>query len=258
MAIDKVTIRSIEECSANAWPSLQTVNYDGWILRFAETYTRRANSVSPFGAGVRALDDKIAYCEALYASRGQETVFKVTEASEPAQLDDRLAERGYVGLPHTSVQLCDLGSVPETSETISITPQATTDWIRASVLYSGDETLDPHKIAIRERILGNVVLPTAFGTVYNGERIASVGMAVLDRGFVGLFSIATAPDLRKQGYGTRVVRGLLNWGKRSGALQAYLQVLPNNVNAIRLYASIGFNEAYRYWYRVKALPTQSG
>ena len=33
-------IRLIEELSLNAWPALQTVLYDGWVLRFADGYTR--------------------------------------------------------------------------------------------------------------------------------------------------------------------------------------------------------------------------
>jgi hypothetical protein len=33
-------IQEIEEISLNAWPSLQQILYDGWILRFANGYTK--------------------------------------------------------------------------------------------------------------------------------------------------------------------------------------------------------------------------
>jgi hypothetical protein len=42
-----MTVRQFEELTINTWPSLQTCCYDGWILRFARGYTRRANSVYP-------------------------------------------------------------------------------------------------------------------------------------------------------------------------------------------------------------------
>ena len=40
-------IRTLEELSMNALPALQTMLYGGWVLRFANGYTRRANSINP-------------------------------------------------------------------------------------------------------------------------------------------------------------------------------------------------------------------
>ena len=42
-------IKVLEEVMLNALPSLNTMYYDGWNLRFAEGYTNRANSVNVFG-----------------------------------------------------------------------------------------------------------------------------------------------------------------------------------------------------------------
>lgn len=73
-------IRLIEELSLTAWPALQAVYDGGWVLRFADGYTRRANSVNPLYSSVEDADTKIRRCEALYVSHGLSTVFKITPA----------------------------------------------------------------------------------------------------------------------------------------------------------------------------------
>ena len=71
-------IRKIEELSMNAWPSLQTKLYDGWVLRFSDGYTRRANSVNPIYESKIVLDEKIDFCEKEYEQRNLPTLFKLT------------------------------------------------------------------------------------------------------------------------------------------------------------------------------------
>jgi len=53
-------IQLYEELSLNAHPSLQTQVYDGWILRYANGYTSRANSINPLYQSTLDLQEKIA------------------------------------------------------------------------------------------------------------------------------------------------------------------------------------------------------
>jgi hypothetical protein len=43
--------RILEELSLGAWPARSAVFHDGWVLRFADGYTRRANSVNLIARG---------------------------------------------------------------------------------------------------------------------------------------------------------------------------------------------------------------
>jgi hypothetical protein len=70
--------RRIEESSLGAWPALLDSDFDGWRLRFADGYTRRANSITPLSPSRLALEDKIAACECLYAERGLPAIFRLT------------------------------------------------------------------------------------------------------------------------------------------------------------------------------------
>ena len=63
-------LRRIEEAGFNAWPALQTNLLDGWVLRFADGYTKRANSINPTYPSDRDdLADHVSRCEAIYRER---------------------------------------------------------------------------------------------------------------------------------------------------------------------------------------------
>ena len=76
--------RHIEELTLNAWPPLEILLHDGWVLGFSNGYTRRANSIHPLYPSSLDVQEKITTCEGMYAARGQDTVFKLT--SSPATL----------------------------------------------------------------------------------------------------------------------------------------------------------------------------
>jgi ribosomal protein S18 acetylase RimI-like enzyme len=101
------------------------------------------------------------------------------------------------------------------------------------------------------RILQNIVPACGFATLRSGEEVASLGLAVVERGFVGLYGVVTQENLRNQGFGKQIMLHLMKWGQSKGATQAYLQVMLNNPPALHLYTKLCFEEKYTYWYRVK-------
>jgi ribosomal protein S18 acetylase RimI-like enzyme len=82
-----------------------------------------------------------------------------------------------------------------------------------------------------------------------------VGLGVLEDHFLGIFDIVVDKAYRNTGVGYHIVDNILRWGKKMGADTAYLQVLNNNIAAIRLYEKMGFRECYQYWYRMKKYPS---
>jgi GNAT superfamily N-acetyltransferase len=252
MCEEKKIIKGFEELSLNSWPSLQTLLFDGWVLRFANGFTKRSNSISPlFSSGLNP-GEKIRYCENLYQNLGLDTVFKMTSAVYPANLDEILEAKGYIINSPTSVQILDLSDCQVSPLKKAILSSHFTDeWLSDFCRLVNLE--EKHQSTLK-KILTNIVTPTCFACLGESEEkdTISCGLGVLQDKYFALYDIVTAANSRNRGFGKQVVLNLLNWGKEKGARTVYLHVMLNNEPALRLYSQLGFKEIYRYWYRIKA------
>ena len=242
-------ITRLEELSINAWAPLQNMVYDGWVIRMANGYTKRANAVHPLYASQEGLDEKIAFCETLFSRYGLPAIFKLTSASQPPELDDVLKERGYDFEPEVSVQTFALPQfdgviAPE----VRIEPEPSAQWLAAFQRMQG---LSDEKKTTLTKMLANILPERAFASIALDGHVIACGLGVEQSGFVGLYDIATDEHFRRRGYGRMIVESLLAWGKQRSAQSAYLQVMIDNDPALNLYEKIGFQEVYRYWYRIK-------
>jgi Acetyltransferases len=239
-------MRRIEELSMNAWPSLYTMLYDGWIIRFANGYTKRANSVSPLYYSSENIDDKIKKCEELFSNERIRTVFKITDEAYPGDLDSILERLGYQFLDLTSVQLLNLSDIPETTETDIILCKNIDEWLDYFYLVDPSES---ESRAAHGQILESIMCETYLTCLLSDGKVRACGLGVREDEYIGLFDICVDKDYRRQGFGERLVRGTINIGRNNGARKAYLQVMLDNIPALRLYSKLGFKEAYKYWYR---------
>ncbi len=218
-------------------------------MRFANGFTRRANSVNPLYPSTLEPQEKISHCEEIYTAKGLATVFKLTTAVFPGELDTILAERGYVIDAPTSVQLLNLERhVHAKSEKVILTTSLDDPWLDDFCRLSSRAS--SYKPLIGQ-LLKNIGSPRCFACLKDQQETVALGIGVLERGYIGLYDIVTAESHRNQGLGTLLVKALLNWGQANGAISAYLQVMENNASALHLYEKVGFQESYRYWYRMK-------
>lgn len=240
----------IEEMSLNGWPALQTVVYDGWLLRFANGYTKRSNSISPLYGHTLELDAKIRTCETLYAKRGIRPVFKITPFIQPASLDDKLASLGYEFIDHTLVKTIHLEEVREPSHSeIWLGNAPSESWLDAVAMFSG---LSEEQRTVTRMMMEQSPLLKCFAVLHDNGLPVACGLAVIEDGWIGLYDIVTDPGNRNRGFGEQLILHLLQWGRREGATQGYLLVVKNNAPANRIYDKIGYVQQYEYWYRVQA------
>jgi GNAT superfamily N-acetyltransferase len=239
-------IRPLEEKMLNAWPSLQQVLFDGWILKFARGYTRRANSVNFFYNGTQDVQQKIRRCIETYRQKNLRPVFRITPLAHPANIDDLLANLGFSRQSPTSVQALNLKTLTSHEvEGFQFSTAFSPEWLSHFGRLHGVNQNPAH-----QAILQNIVPTTCYATLSRNKQIVACGLGVLEGDSVGLYDIITEANQRRKRFGHALILNMLHWAKQCGATQAYLSVEKENDPALNLYAKLGFTEIYEYWYRV--------
>ena len=242
-------IRLLEDIGADAWPAATTAWLEGWRLGLDRGVTRRANSVLPNAD--QPADDVDALIDAVeqrYRAKGLRPCFKLTAAAEPADLDRRLAHRGYRSEGHSLVLVADARTIaPRRSSQISITleDRPTPVWLEAcwpAAQYAAERSA-------RQGIVARLRLPRAFGLARLGAAPGGAALGVADRGWVGLTAVHTLPEQRRRGVAQSLLGALARWAVEQGVERLYLQVEHDNAPARQLYGRLGFTEAYGYHYR---------
>jgi len=243
-AVDPI---QLEEWALNAWPALEQILYDGWILRFAEGHTKRSNSVNPTYRSTLDLDEKIASCEHAFAARGLPTIFRLTPFSQPPSLDEVLSDRGYVAVDRTFVMTRSLDSASDTEAADSVRRVDLASWLDA---FESFGLLPPEEMTTRRRLLKRIPTESIPLVTEVGGQSVGVNLGIREGEAIGLFALFVKPYARQSGLGTALVEETLRRGAECGATIAYLQVEEENHPARALYERLGFVEAYPYWYRI--------
>lgn len=219
--------------------------YDGWLLRFADGYTKRANSVTPLFPSQLPLAEKITFCERTYAAKRLPCIFRLPSFAAP-ELDDVLVQRGYIRADQTFVLHRELHPL-HTFTTAHIQHEPLERWLTWWCRLSG-AALDQYRV--HAAMLQRIAAQPLFATLQINSAPVACGLGVLQDTLFGLFDVVTAPHQRNRGYGTQLIGVMLAWAVNNGAQHAYLQVVETNTVALRVYTRLGFREAYRYWYRI--------
>lgn len=243
--------RRLEELSLNSSAPPGQLLYDGWLLRFSPGKAKRARSINAVYPSRLPLAEKIAHCERVYGERGLPAIYRISEHSDPAELDERLAGLGYESFSPTEVQQATL----DPSRLAG--PEAERPRLEEWLDMVGDLRGSP--VAHRSAHLGRLTalpLPMCPLAVSEGGVPMAAGLAIVEDGHVGIFDLVTRENARRRGFARTIVAALLRWGNGQGARWSYLQVDEDNVPAIALYRGFGFAPAYRYWYRGRPGETQ--
>ncbi len=244
-----VDVLALEEVAAKGWQAPDSRWLGRWLLRAAEGFTGRANSVLPLGDPGRPLDEALAEVHAWYGERGLPARMVVPAPAREA-LDGALEARGWTAYNPTVVLVADvavtLGRLPARADLppVLVEPVPGDDWLGA-YHYRGGEPLPQ---------VGRAIMTAArapgFAVVRSGGTVLAIARASVDDGWVGVTAVEVDPAHRRRGLASHVMRELLRWADGLGAHSAYLQVAAENAPALALYDRLGFAPHHRYRYRL--------
>jgi GNAT superfamily N-acetyltransferase len=240
-------VSEIERASIDAWPGVDTARDGQWVMRAANGYTNRANSVQSLDA---ADDDdvgmRLEHVERWYRDRGLPVIFRVTPLAGPALLGE--LEKRWTAYGHSHVMAMSLEAEAFTADAnATLVAVDSPEWLEAQrQMQSYDDATVPKLKAIVERFDA-----PATGIIVNaddGKSSAAAYMVVVD-GIVFPGNVVTDSRHRGKGYARRMMQSGFAWATRNGARQAAVQVAADNPPAISLYSGLGYVYQYDYHYR---------
>lgn len=249
-------IQKIEELSMNALPALSTVLLNGWILRFSNGYSKRANSVNPIYECSIDIERNVNLCEAAYTSKGLDTVFKLTENIHSFKIDNLLVKRGYGYEAKTNIMLKEIHEFDMENEEkydSVIYEDLRDDWFEAFIRLNKVNEKNSRTLKM---MLQRMIPEACYACIKEDGVIEAVGLGVMEDGYVGMYDICVNESKRRRGLGTKVMKSLINEASKRGYQYSYLQVVDENEGAKFLYDMLGYKKQYSYWYRVKKFEGQ--
>ncbi|MDQ1280185.1 MAG: N-acetylglutamate synthase [Thermoproteota archaeon] len=249
----KAEVLLYHELLTNGWPAKTIIFQNGWILRLSEGVTRRANSVLPIRyVGDNLLDD-ISVVERIYRERDLPVVFQIPDYFEPPNLKEKLLSLGYGSVDETLVMASSIKEILKIEENRNlnsfIEQELSDKWlVSLSNLNNYSQTI----IDGQEQIIKRIPFKTkAFCYSELGNQIVAVGIAIIEREYLGIYDLIVHPDYRRRGIAQSLIAKMLQWGKDNLVKHVYLTAQGDNFKAIALYNKIGLKDRHHYRYLIK-------
>ncbi|MDU0479010.1 GNAT family N-acetyltransferase [Staphylococcus chromogenes] len=243
-------IRAVEVATAHAFPGIEHVEVDGWLLRAGDGITERSNSAAPLGASAGLSPVPIQAIIDFYRRHQLEPCLLIPNRIAPAAL--RFAHtHGWRFGPEIVVMTRPLQKKPyELPEGfhLEVSSLPTPDWL--DLYHFRGEPLPAQALKfLQQEIDGHL----GFGAIRadSGEIVAITRATVTtanDVQYLGYSAVEVSPAFRRRGLASALGNAMLSWGANQGATQAYLQVISTNDAAIGLYEKLGFIEHHRHRY----------
>lgn len=237
--------RRFTAAGAQAWPA-QTLHYDGaWAVRLSgDCAARRQNCVTPLDPSDDAdIASRLDRVIERFGNAGKRPRFLIAPLASQ-RIVDALAERGWTAEARTTIQSRNTEELaeddaPELRRVKADEFVAAHDRIGARSVRRGDDL---------RAILARIEPPSFLFLLEKAERPVASVVCVRQGDMIGSFELNVGEDVRGEGIGKEVMRGVLAWAKKRKATSVWEQVETDNAASLALSRSLGFEPVYDYFY----------
>jgi N-acetylglutamate synthase len=253
-------IIELEQVAARHWRGTEEEWLGGWLLRAAEGFTGRANSVLPLGDPGLPLDSALDTVARWYGERGLPPMIAVPvplDSDSPGrELDAFLSERSWTTRSGPAfVMVADLSDDSNPirdhaadafppGATFRLDPEPDQAWL-AMYHYRGQ---DGQPTVMRDVLTSAPA--QAFASIRAGDDVLAIARLSFADGWAGITAVEVQPARRQAGLGTALTAAVCAEALKRDISQVFLQVETGNAAAIALYQRCGFRCSHRYHYRV--------
>ncbi|TCZ81058.1 GNAT family N-acetyltransferase [Paenibacillus albiflavus] len=246
-------IRTLEKLAYDLWPPEHEEAIGEWRLRASQGITKRANSVFTLN---QIPDDPNWFTKVseFYQQHQLPVHYHVSDAS-PSELKEILASQGFYEHTDCTVMVADTEEVQlyagqritndANDIRIILTPQVDESWIQDFLRIS---EYDPCKFHFYAHMLERIKGPQCFIKLQKNTQIIGIGTAVSQHGWTGLLNIAIDPEFRGQALSYYILHALAEWASEQNSPNMFLQVVTDNIPAVKLYQNSSFKPLYQYHY----------
>ncbi|RLQ88583.1 GNAT family N-acetyltransferase [Notoacmeibacter ruber] len=237
--------RRFTAAGAQAWPA-ETLHYDGaWALRLSsDCAAKRQNCVTPLDPSDDAdIASRIDRAVERFGRAGKTPRFLIAPLASQ-RIVDALSERDWTPESRVSIYSRDVG-----------------DWddldapglrrVKADEFVAAHEVIGAQSIRRGDNlraVLSRIEPPNfLFLLEKDAGPVASV-ICVRQGDMIGCFELNVSEDLRGEGLGGELMRGVLSWAKKRKAAGVWEQVEVENKASVALSRSLGFEPVYDYFY----------
>ena len=249
-------IVALERMAAQHWRGTEEEWLGGWLLRAAEGFTGRANSVLPLGDPGLPLEDALAAVAGWYRARGLPPMIAVPlpldADSAGSHLDDHLSERTWLTrLGPAYFMVAGLPGVPAPRELppdaeFRVDAEPDDAWL-GMYHYRGQE----HQPPVMRTVLTSAPVQL-FASIRSGDGrdVVAIGRLSIAGGWAGITAVEVDKSRRRAGLGAALTLAICAEAAARGVQHVFLQVEIANTAARALYEGCGFRYSHRYHYRV--------